>query len=87
MTRSYVIVIERAGSSYGAYAPDVAGCVAVGDTFEETTALMTDALAMHLKGLREDGLAIPVPTTQALEVEVALPGPPAPQRCTKTPTP
>jgi predicted RNase H-like HicB family nuclease len=36
--RRYPIVIEPTGTGYSAYSPDVSGCVAVGDTEQETAA-------------------------------------------------
>ncbi len=60
----YVVVIKKAGKNYSAYLPDVPGCVAAGDTPEETLKLLAEALKMHLNGLREDGLPIPKPTTK-----------------------
>jgi predicted RNase H-like HicB family nuclease len=67
----YLIVIEKGDQSYGAYAPDLPGCIAVGETPEETERLMREAIALHLRGLREDGLPIPAPVTTADYVEVA----------------
>jgi predicted RNase H-like HicB family nuclease len=67
----YLIVIEKGDQSYGAYAPDLPGCIAVGETPEETERLMREAIALHLRGLREDGLPIPAPATTADYVEVA----------------
>lgn len=60
----YVVVIKKAGNNYSAYLPDVPGCVAAGDTPEETLKLLAEALKMHLNGLKEDGLPIPEPTTK-----------------------
>jgi predicted RNase H-like HicB family nuclease len=69
----YAIVIEKAAdSNYGAYAPDVDGCVATGDSIEEVTRLMQEALAFHFKGMREDGDPIPEPATQVAYVEVSI---------------
>jgi predicted RNase H-like HicB family nuclease len=67
----YLIVIEKGQGNYGAYAPDLPGCIAVGDTPEETERLMREAIELHLRGLREDGLPIPQPVTTADYVEVA----------------
>jgi predicted RNase H-like HicB family nuclease len=71
----YVIVIERAGDGgYGAWAPDLPGCVALGDTVDETARQMREAIALHLAGMREDGDPIPVPAAVAatiVEVEAA----------------
>ena len=51
----YAIVIERGPTSYGAYVPDLPGCVAVGKSATEVKKLIAEALPMHLEGLREDG--------------------------------
>jgi predicted RNase H-like HicB family nuclease len=68
----YAIVIEhRSGSNYSAYAPDVPGCVATADTLEEVRRLMKEGIEFHLEGMREDGLAIPEPTTAVDYSEVA----------------
>lgn len=63
---SYAIIIERAeDGGYGAWCPDLPGCVALGDTEAETIAEMKAAIEFHLDGLRQDGLPIPHPTTVA----------------------
>jgi predicted RNase H-like HicB family nuclease len=69
--RRYLVIYERGEHSWGAYALDVPGCVAVGETREEVEALFREALALHLEALREDGQPIPEPTTEAGQVEVA----------------
>ena len=55
----FLIVIEKAGSNYSAYSPDLPGCVATGATLEETEKNMYEALEMHVRGLQEDNLPIP----------------------------
>jgi predicted RNase H-like HicB family nuclease len=54
--KTFVIVIERAGENFSAYAPEVPGCVATGSTEKEAEANMRSALDLHLKGMEEDGL-------------------------------
>ena len=66
----YAIVIEKSETGYGAYVPDLPGCVAVGGTLSETERLVREAIEFHLQGLREDGIAIPEPSTVAQYVEV-----------------
>lgn len=61
----YLVVIEKAGNTYSAYLPDLPGCVATGETPEDTIANIRRAIDMHMRGLREDGLAVPVPTARA----------------------
>lgn len=69
--KEYAVIIENAGSNYSAYSPDVPGCVATGDTIQETEQNFCEALQYHLDGLREDGLPILEPTTIATKVLVA----------------
>jgi len=66
----YAIVIEPSESGFGAYVPDLPGCVAVGQTLAETELLIREAIEFHLEGLREDGLATPLPSALAQYVEV-----------------
>jgi len=67
---TYLVVIERGEDSFGAYAPDLPGCVAVGNSREEVLRLVHEAIELHIQGLKEQGLPIPEPRSQA-EVEGA----------------
>jgi predicted RNase H-like HicB family nuclease len=66
----YAIIIEKSDAGYGAYVPDLPGCVAVGETIEETERLIKEAVEFHLDGMREDGLDIPAPSSVAEYIEV-----------------
>ena len=68
---TYTVLIEKGPTSYGAYVPDLPGCVAVAETREEVEQLIQGAIEMHLQGMREDGEAIPEPTVTAAVVEAA----------------
>ncbi|MCU1260464.1 MAG: hypothetical protein JWO80_3349 [Bryobacterales bacterium] len=57
----YPILISQTATGYSASVPDLPGCVAVGETREETLALMAEAIEVHLQGMREDGENIPEP--------------------------
>jgi predicted RNase H-like HicB family nuclease len=61
----YLVVIEKSDTGYGAYVPDLPGCVSVGDTPKEVKKLIGEAIKMHLEGLKEDGLPIPEPITSS----------------------
>ena len=61
----YLIVIEKANYNYSVYLPDVPGCIATGKTIKEAKKNITEALAMHLEGLAEDGLTSPRPKAKA----------------------
>jgi predicted RNase H-like HicB family nuclease len=65
----YAIVIEKGPKSYGAYVPDLPGCVAVGDSAEEVRKLISEAIQAHLEGMREDGDPIPEPSSLAEYVD------------------
>jgi predicted RNase H-like HicB family nuclease len=67
----YAIVIEKAENNYAAYVPDLLGCVATGKTIEETEQQIREAIEIHIRGMREDGLPIPEPSSQVEYVEVA----------------
>jgi len=60
--KGYIALVHKdEGTSYGVSFPDVPGCIAAGDTFEEAVALAAEALAFHLASMRTDGDPIPVP--------------------------
>ena len=66
----YAIVIEKSETGFGAYVPDLPGCVAVGETLAETENLIREAVEFHLEGLREDEIEIPSPSAVAEYTEV-----------------
>ncbi len=70
MGLKYAVVIEKATGNYCAYVLDLPGCVATGKTREETCKLISEAIAFHLEGLKEDGLPIPEPASSAAKVRV-----------------
>ena len=59
----YTVIVEKGPTSFGAYVPDLPGCVAVGDSKEEVLQLIHEAIEFHLEGLREDGQPIPAPNS------------------------
>ena len=71
MTR-YAIVVEAGPASYGAYVPDLPGCVAAAATKDEVLKLIREAIEFHLDGMREEGVAIPAPSSTAEYVDVAV---------------
>jgi predicted RNase H-like HicB family nuclease len=66
----YAVIYEKTETGYSAYVPDLPGCVAAGDTLEQTSELMLEAIEFHLASMREDGDAIPEPTTVVAMVPV-----------------
>ena len=69
----YLVVIEQSESGFGAYVPDLPGCVAAGASREEVTKLIHEAIELHIAGLAEDGLPVPVPHSSPELVDVAAP--------------
>ena len=67
----YAIVIEQAGTNYSAFVPDLPGCVASGSSIADVETRIREAIAFHLDGLREDGLPLPMPSSQVDYVEIA----------------
>jgi len=70
--REYTVVYEWAGANYSAYVPDLPGCIACGDTLEETEHLIKEAVELYIEALKEDGKPVPEPTTKAGPVAVAV---------------
>ena len=68
----YAIVVETGTKSYGAYVPDLPGCVAAADTRSEVLQLIREAIEFHIETMREDGLPVPEPSSSAEYVEVAM---------------
>ena len=69
--KEYLVIYEWAGENYSAYAPDLPGCVAAGDTIEETERLMREAIELYIVSLKETRQPLPEPTTKAKPVMVA----------------
>ena len=67
----YTVIFEKGESSYGAYVPDLPGCVAVGETPEEVKALIQEAIEFHVEGIKAEGLTIPTPNATSELVEIA----------------
>ena len=66
----YLVVVEKSPSSYGAYVPDLPGCVVAGGSREEVLSLIREAMALHLEGLKEQGQPIPAPASTSDHVEI-----------------
>ena len=66
----YSVVIEKTDNGYSAYAPDLPGCIAAGDSQVEVEELIREAIIMHLESLREHGDPVPEPQTSVALVKV-----------------
>lgn len=66
----YLVIVEKGETSYGAYVPDLPGCVAVGETKEEALELIREAIELHIESLRENGEEVPAPHSFVEKVAV-----------------
>ena len=67
----YLVIVEKGTTSFGAYVPDLPGCIAAAESREEVLVLIREAIEFHIEGLREDGVQVPVPTSSVEMVKVA----------------
>ena len=67
----FLVVVEEGPKSFGAYVPDLPGCVAAGESRGEVLTLIREAIEFHLDGLREDGSPIPPPSSAVRYVDIA----------------
>ncbi len=67
----FAILIDNTDTGFSAHVPDLPGCVAAGETKEETLQLIREAIVFHIEGMRLNGESIPRPTSTFEYVEVA----------------
>ncbi len=73
MTIEYTVIYEQGPNSWGAWVPDLPGCVAAGETHRQVEQLIAEAIAAHIQSLREHGDQVPEPASSAGAVEVGAP--------------
>jgi predicted RNase H-like HicB family nuclease len=62
----YAIIIEKApDGGFGAYVPDLPGCVGMGATREEAINNVAEGIKFHLEGMKEEGMEISIPNAEA----------------------
>ncbi|MHC1626313.1 MAG: type II toxin-antitoxin system HicB family antitoxin [Methanoculleaceae archaeon] len=66
----FLVIVEKTDGNYSAYSPDLPGCVATGATREETEERMHEAIELHIEGLKEDGIPVPLSRSSAIYVTV-----------------
>lgn len=59
----YLVVLEQGPTSFGAYVPDLPGCVAVADTRDEALRLIREAIELHIEDLKQSGQPVPLPSS------------------------
>ena len=76
----YLIVIEKTKTGFGAYSPDLDGCIATAKTRSAVRKLMREAIQFHLEGMREEGCRAPQPTSTSAYIDVPRLKPEKPMR-------
>lgn len=66
----YAVIVEKGENSYGAYVPDLPGCVAAAETRAEVLKLIQEAIELHLESMSEEGLPVPEPSSSVEYVDV-----------------
>jgi predicted RNase H-like HicB family nuclease len=66
----YLVVVEKSQSGYGAYVPDLPGCIAAAESRDEVVRLIRDAMQFHVEGLKEAGDPVPKPSSQSELIEI-----------------
>ena len=66
----YLVVLEQGQTSFGAYVPDLPGCVAAAATREEALALIREAIEFHIEGLKQNGQPVPPPSSTGEIIDV-----------------
>jgi predicted RNase H-like HicB family nuclease len=67
----YLVVFEKTAQSFGAYVPDLPGCVAAANSHEEVCLLIQEAIDLHLQDLQARGLPLPPPNSVAQQDEIS----------------
>jgi predicted RNase H-like HicB family nuclease len=65
----YAVIFEKSETSFGAYVPDLPGCVAAGDSLAEAKTLIAEAMKLHLAALKAQGLGMPEPASVVAYIE------------------
>lgn len=66
----YLVVIEQGPNSFGAYVPDLPGCIAAGESREEAATLIQGAIELHIEDLKAQGQQVPSPHSSGELVSV-----------------
>ena len=66
----YLVVIEKSDNGFGAYVPDLPGCVAAAETRDEVLTLIHEAILLHIESLQASGNDIPPPKSRGHVVDI-----------------
>ena len=66
----YLVIFEPSDDGFGAYVPDLPGCIAAGNSKQEVLQLIQEAIEFHLEGIKDQGASVPQPHSYSEFVEV-----------------
>lgn len=66
----YLVVVEKGETSYGAYVPDLPGCVAAGESRREVLKLIREGIRLHIRALRASGQPVPAPSSKSETIRI-----------------
>lgn len=66
----YLVVVEKGKTSFGAYVPDLPGCVAAGESRREVRKLIREGIRLHIQAMRQAGEPVPAPTSKSEVVKI-----------------
>ena len=66
----YLVVVEQGPTSFGAYVPDLPGCIAAAETRGEVLVMIREAIELHIDDLRKQGQRVPVPSSTSEVVDI-----------------
>ena len=66
----YLVDVEEGPTSFGAYVPDLPGCIVAAETRDEALTLIREAIEFHIEGLKNDGQPVPRPSSTGEVVDV-----------------
>jgi predicted RNase H-like HicB family nuclease len=69
----YLVVVEKGAQSFGAYVPDMPGCIAAAETRDEVLTLIREAIELHIESLKEDGKSVPPASSFSEMIEIKAP--------------
>jgi predicted RNase H-like HicB family nuclease len=70
MSMQYLVIVEQSENGFGAYVPDLPGCIAAAASRDEVMSLIQEAIEFPIEGLRQSGESIPAPKSQSALVDV-----------------
>jgi len=66
----YLVIVEKSENGFGAYVPDLPGCVAAAESRAKVVSLIREAIEFHIEGLKDAGERVPAPSSQSELIDV-----------------